>query len=36
MYHLKDYEEIIVVATERRILVMYELGYKFPSACLKT
>jgi hypothetical protein len=36
MYHLKDYEEIIVVATQRHILVPYELGYNGHFALLKT
>jgi hypothetical protein len=36
IYHLKDYEEIVVVATQRHILVPYELGYNGPSTLLKT
>jgi hypothetical protein len=36
MYHLKDYEEIIIVDTQRHILVPYEPSYNGPFALLKT
>jgi hypothetical protein len=36
MYHLKDYEEIIIVAIQKHILVPYEPSYNGPSALLKT